>query len=280
MKNNRFPALAVAAAVDGSPRRRVRDAAGRLRRRRRHEGRPGGAYRPRRRFARAGRGRAAHEAARMPTTTRARIYKGTGVVVKGQVPGGGGLPPLPTTQAAAGGGVVLNFEGADLREVIKNILGDILNESYTIDAVGRRSGHDPDDVRDSARRAAGDARDAAADERRDDGEGGRALQDPAERRRRARQRDAAARQFAARAAAGLLGADRPAALHRHARDDADTGAAREGRDRDSPRRPAQPARSCRAPSGSCSTCSRPSSSSTSTGSRGCRSASSRCRTPT
>src|SRR6185436_5923534 len=30
--------------------------------------------------------------------------------------------------------VVLNFEGADLREVIKNILGDILNESYTIDA--------------------------------------------------------------------------------------------------------------------------------------------------
>ena len=33
----------------------------------------------------------------------------------------------------AGGGVVLNFEGADLREVIRNILGDILNESYTID---------------------------------------------------------------------------------------------------------------------------------------------------
>ena len=37
----------------------------------------------------------------------------------------------------AGGGVVLNFEGADLREVVRNILGDILNENYTIDpAVG------------------------------------------------------------------------------------------------------------------------------------------------
>ena len=29
--------------------------------------------------------------------------------------------------------VVLNFEGADLREVVRNILGDILNEAYTID---------------------------------------------------------------------------------------------------------------------------------------------------
>ena len=29
--------------------------------------------------------------------------------------------------------IVLNFEGADLREVVRNILGDILNESYTID---------------------------------------------------------------------------------------------------------------------------------------------------
>ena len=28
---------------------------------------------------------------------------------------------------------MLNFEGADLREVIRNILGDILNENYTID---------------------------------------------------------------------------------------------------------------------------------------------------
>jgi general secretion pathway protein D len=62
----------------------------------------------------------------------ARTFKGTGVVVKGQVPGGG-LPAIPPVQHA-GGNVVLNFEGADLREVVKNILGDILNESYTIDA--------------------------------------------------------------------------------------------------------------------------------------------------
>jgi len=61
-----------------------------------------------------------------------RTYKGTGVVVKGQQPGGG-LPPAAPIQQS-GGNVVLNFEGADLREVVKNILGDILNESYTIDA--------------------------------------------------------------------------------------------------------------------------------------------------
>lgn len=67
--------------------------------------------------------------------SNAHLYKGTGVVVKGLQPGGG-LPPGPAIQAA-GSGVVLNFEGADLREVVRNILGDILNETYTIDpAVG------------------------------------------------------------------------------------------------------------------------------------------------
>ena len=66
----------------------------------------------------------------------ARVYKGTGVLVKGQQPGGGARRHAPPVQQA-GGGVVLNFEGADLREVVRNILGDILNESYTIDpAVG------------------------------------------------------------------------------------------------------------------------------------------------
>jgi len=66
---------------------------------------------------------------------RARIYKGTGVLIKGQQPGGA-IPPTPPVQRG-GGGVVLNFEAADLREVVRNILGDILNESYTIDpAVG------------------------------------------------------------------------------------------------------------------------------------------------
>ncbi|MCC7328461.1 MAG: type II secretion system secretin GspD [Burkholderiales bacterium] len=64
-----------------------------------------------------------------------RLYRGTGVVVRGQE-SGGGLPRGPAVQSV-GGGVVLNFEGADLREVVRNILGDILNETYTIDpAVG------------------------------------------------------------------------------------------------------------------------------------------------
>src|SRR5260221_5315169 len=73
--------------------------------------------------------------ARADGTDPARMYKGSGVVVKGMQPGGK-LPPGPPVQPA-GGGVVLNFEGADLREVVRNILGDILNENYTIDpAVG------------------------------------------------------------------------------------------------------------------------------------------------
>ncbi len=62
---------------------------------------------------------------------KAQIHRGTGVVVRGQQPGGT-LPAGPPAQPA-GGGVILNFEGADLREVIRNILGDILNENYTID---------------------------------------------------------------------------------------------------------------------------------------------------
>ena len=73
-----------------------------------------------------------------PTTAekvQAHLYKGTGVVVKGLQPGGG-LPPGPAVQPV-GNAVVINFEGADLREVVRNILGDILNETYTIDpAVG------------------------------------------------------------------------------------------------------------------------------------------------
>ena len=50
---------------------------------------------------------------------------------------GGEVPPLARPPAAPGPAVTLNFEGADLREVVRNILGDILNETYTIDpAVG------------------------------------------------------------------------------------------------------------------------------------------------
>jgi general secretion pathway protein D len=61
-----------------------------------------------------------------------RVFKGTGVLVKGQQPGGG-VPPAPAVQPSGAGGVVLNFEGADLREVVRNVLGEILNEAYTID---------------------------------------------------------------------------------------------------------------------------------------------------
>jgi general secretion pathway protein D len=67
---------------------------------------------------------------------QSRVYKGTGVLVEGQEPGGevAAQPPPPPTQGSA---VTLNFEAADIREVVRNILGDILNESYTIDpAVG------------------------------------------------------------------------------------------------------------------------------------------------
>jgi len=70
----------------------------------------------------------------LPTADeKARLFKGTGVVVKGQQPGGA-LPSGPVVVQQGGGAIVLNFEGADLREVVRNILGDILNESYTIDA--------------------------------------------------------------------------------------------------------------------------------------------------
>jgi general secretion pathway protein D len=70
----------------------------------------------------------------LPTADeKARLFKGTGVLVKGQQPGGA-LPSGPVVVQQGGGGVVLNFEAADLREVVRNILGDVLNESYTIDA--------------------------------------------------------------------------------------------------------------------------------------------------
>jgi general secretion pathway protein D len=62
----------------------------------------------------------------------ARLFKGTGQLVKGQLPGGG-LPPAHQGVVVTGPSVALNFEAADLRDVIRNILTDILNESYTIE---------------------------------------------------------------------------------------------------------------------------------------------------
>jgi general secretion pathway protein D len=61
-----------------------------------------------------------------------KIFKGTGQLVKGQLVGGA-LPAGPAGAIANGPAVTLNFEGADLREVVRNILSDILGESYTID---------------------------------------------------------------------------------------------------------------------------------------------------
>src|SRR6516165_1567805 len=54
-----------------------------------------------------------------------RLYKGTGQLIKGQLPGGA-LPGPPPGAVAAGPAVTLNFEAADLRDVVRNILTDIL----------------------------------------------------------------------------------------------------------------------------------------------------------
>jgi general secretion pathway protein D len=57
---------------------------------------------------------------------RARVHTGTGVLVKP-------IAPTSTTATQPSEEVSLNYEGADLREVVKTILGDILGESYLID---------------------------------------------------------------------------------------------------------------------------------------------------
>src|SRR5271165_4977271 len=65
----------------------------------------------------------------------AKIYKGTGIFVQGQTEGGD-VPPQPPPPPKPGGpapAVTLNFEGADIRDVVRNIIGDIMGESYTID---------------------------------------------------------------------------------------------------------------------------------------------------
>lgn len=53
-----------------------------------------------------------------------KIIPGSGVFVK---PASVSLPPQ------GGQDIVLNFEGADLREVVRVVMGDMLNENYTID---------------------------------------------------------------------------------------------------------------------------------------------------
>jgi general secretion pathway protein D len=56
---------------------------------------------------------------------RFKLYPGNGVTVKAPV-------QLPMATEAAGN-ITLNFEGADLREVVRTILGDILKENYIVD---------------------------------------------------------------------------------------------------------------------------------------------------
>jgi general secretion pathway protein D len=53
-----------------------------------------------------------------------KIYQGNGVVVKA---------PQVTPYQQTGGEVTLSFEGADLREVVKTVVADILKESYIMD---------------------------------------------------------------------------------------------------------------------------------------------------
>ncbi|MFO1281210.1 MAG: type II secretion system secretin GspD [Burkholderiales bacterium] len=91
--------------------------------------------RPRRTDAWARRNGSASADRRGETADRAKVFRGTGVLVRGQPLGVDRRPS--STRAPTPGLVSLNFENADIRDVIRNILGDILNVSYVIDpAVG------------------------------------------------------------------------------------------------------------------------------------------------
>lgn len=54
-----------------------------------------------------------------------KLYFGTGVLVKS--------PEASPAITDTGGNLTLNFEGADVREVVRTILGDILKENYVVD---------------------------------------------------------------------------------------------------------------------------------------------------
>lgn len=58
------------------------------------------------------------------TASKIQTYPGTGVFLKAPAAGA----PAPVT-----GDIALNFEGADIREVVKAIVGDILKETYIMD---------------------------------------------------------------------------------------------------------------------------------------------------
>lgn len=56
----------------------------------------------------------------------ARIFRGTGKFVEA-------APPRPTPAAPEKGDVTLNFENTDIREIVKVILGDLLQVNYVMD---------------------------------------------------------------------------------------------------------------------------------------------------
>lgn len=56
---------------------------------------------------------------------RFHIYPGSGVTVK--------QPTVFPAAKESGGNITLNFEGVDVREVLRTILGDILRENYIVD---------------------------------------------------------------------------------------------------------------------------------------------------
>jgi len=63
-----------------------------------------------------------------PPVTRTELYPGTGVLVK---PPKSGRQPSPAMTGP--GTITLNFELADVREVVKFILGDTLQQNYLVD---------------------------------------------------------------------------------------------------------------------------------------------------
>ncbi len=114
---------------------------------------------------------------------KARLFKGTGVLVKGQQPGRRaafrpGRRPAGRRRSRSqlrGGGPARSRAQHPRRRPQRELHDRRL---------GGRPGDDPHVGGHPARRADRHARDAAANERRGDGQGGRPLQDPAERRRR------------------------------------------------------------------------------------------------
>lgn len=67
---------------------------------------------------------AAQQKPEPPRTSNAHLYPGTGVLVK---------KPEPEKAAAASSSINLNFEGADVRDIAKTVLAEILKQNYIVD---------------------------------------------------------------------------------------------------------------------------------------------------